>query len=80
MSKFSGDSHPLVTADEAAAMLRLSKGTLHNWLSQKRLTKIKIGRKTFLSRDEILGLIEGTSELGQAINRKQLIGLHRRTS
>ena len=80
MTKFSGDSHPLVTADEAAAMLRLSKGTLHNWLSQKRLTKIKIGRKTFLSRDEILGLIEGTSELGQAINRKQLIGLHRGTS
>jgi len=77
---FSNETHPLITADEAAKILRISKGTVHNWLSQKRLTKIKIGRKIFLSRDEILGLIEGTSELGQAINRKQLIGLHRRTS
>ena len=80
MTTFSNETHPLITADEAAEILRISKGTVHNWLSQKRLTKIKIGRKTFLSRDEIRGLIEEASELGQAIANKQLVSLHRRTS
>ena len=59
MTKFLEDSHPLITAEEAAAMLRISKGTIHNWLSQHRLERVKIGRKTFLRRKEIELLIDG---------------------
>jgi len=49
--------HPLLTIDEASEILRLSKNTLNNWLSQGKLKRVKIGRKTFLSRQEVNQLL-----------------------
>jgi len=49
--------HPLLTIIEAAEVLRLSKNTLNNWLSQGKLKRVKIGRKTFVSRQEVNQLL-----------------------
>ena len=46
-------SHPLMTVQEASEALRLSQNTLNNWLSQGRLRRVKIGRRTFVAREEI---------------------------
>lgn len=49
----SSKTHPLMTVEEAADNLRLSKHTIHNWLSQGRLHRVKLGSITFLDRDEV---------------------------
>jgi len=50
--------HPiLLTVSEASELLRLSPNTLQNWLSQGRLKRVKIGRRTFISRREVEGLL-----------------------
>jgi len=50
--------HPiLLTVSEASELLRLSPNTLQNWLSQERLKRVKIGRRTFISRREVEGLL-----------------------
>ena len=47
-------NHPfLLTVSEASELLRLSPNTLQNWLSQGRIKRVKIGRKTFVDRKEI---------------------------
>ena len=51
------EDHPLLTILEAAKALRLSKNTLNNWLSQGKLKRVKIGRKTFISRQEVNQLL-----------------------
>ena len=45
--------HPLMTVQEASERLRLTKNTLNNWLSQGRIKRVKIGRRTFVAREEI---------------------------
>jgi excisionase family DNA binding protein len=40
----------LLCVDEAAQYLRVSPGTLRNWLSMRRLEFVKIGRLTRVSR------------------------------
>ena len=40
----------LLSVDEAAQYLRVSTGTLRNWLSMRRLEFVKIGRLTRLSQ------------------------------
>ena len=47
----------LLTKDEACSMLRCSRGTLHNWWKSKRLIPVKIGRKNFYRKDDILKII-----------------------
>ena len=56
-------NHPLMTLEEASRELRLSKNTLNNWLSQGKIKRVKIGRKTFLDRKEIEGIL--AAALGQ---------------
>ncbi|OUT67670.1 MAG: hypothetical protein CBB81_00450 [Cellvibrionales bacterium TMED21] len=56
-------THPLLTTQEAADTLRLSKNTLNNWLSQGKLKRVKIGRKTFVSRKEVNQLLEDALKL-----------------
>ena len=52
-------NHPfLLTVSEASELLRLSPNTLQNWLSQGRLKRVKIGRKTFVDRKEIEEFID----------------------
>jgi len=43
----------LLTVVETATKLHLSVGTVNNWLSQGRLKRCKIGRKTFVRRAEV---------------------------
>lgn len=50
--------HPLMTVDEASLRLRISKNTLNNWLSQRKLKRCKIGRKTFIRRTEVEAIIQ----------------------
>jgi excisionase family DNA binding protein len=49
--------HPLMTVDEAAQTLRCSKYTVRNWLSTGKLAPVKIGRKTFLDRKDVEGIV-----------------------
>lgn len=50
-------SHPLMTVQEASERLRLTKNTLNNWLSQGRIKRVKIGRRTFIARQEVENLL-----------------------
>ena len=50
-------NHRLMNLEEASQALRLSKNTLNNWLSQGKIKRVKIGRKTFLDRKEIEGIL-----------------------
>ena len=50
-------SHPLMTVQEASERLRLTKNTLNNWLSQGRIKRVKIGRRTFIARQEVESLL-----------------------
>ena len=50
--------HPILfTVSEVSELLRLSPNTLQNWLSQGRLKRVKIGRRTFISRREVEELL-----------------------
>ena len=49
--------HPLMTVQEASERLRLTKNTLNNWLSQGRIKRVKIGRRTFIARQEVENLL-----------------------
>jgi excisionase family DNA binding protein len=40
----------LLSVDEAAQYLRVSPGTLRNWLSMRRLEFVKVGRLTRISQ------------------------------
>ena len=46
-----------ISIKEGAALVRLSHWTLRAWLTQKRLTRYKIGGRTLIRRDELLGLV-----------------------
>jgi excisionase family DNA binding protein len=56
------ESHPLLTLAEGSEILRLSPNTLNNWLSQGKIRRVKIGRKTFLDRAEIESMLNKALE------------------
>ena len=56
-------NHRMMNLEEASQALRLSKNTLNNWLSQGKIKRVKIGRKTFLDRKEVAGIL--AAALGQ---------------
>jgi len=50
--------HPLMTVQEAADRLRLTKNTIYCWLSQGRLQRVKLGeRKVFIAREDVEEII-----------------------
>lgn len=54
-----GAGGPLLRVDEAAMYLGVRPGTLRNWLSERRLPYVKIGRLTKLSQralDEFIAM------------------------
>jgi excisionase family DNA binding protein len=51
----------LLTVKEAADELRLSPHTLRSWVSQKRITYQKIGRRVFFKREALNDLIESST-------------------
>ena len=55
--------HPLTTVQEASERLRLTKNTLNNWLSQGRIKRVKIGRRTFVARKEIEEILRNALQL-----------------
>ena len=50
-------SQRLLTLDEASSLLKINKGTLQNWLSQKRIKRVKMGGKTFVDSESIENLL-----------------------
>lgn len=48
----------LLTVDEAAERLRVTPGTLRNWLSAKRLEYVKIGRTTKIRESVLERLVD----------------------
>jgi excisionase family DNA binding protein len=47
-----------MTLEEAAQTLRVSTNTLNNWMSQGKIGRVKIGRKTFLERKAVEEFLE----------------------
>jgi len=53
---------PYLTVPEAATLMRCSRGRIDDLLSQRRLTRVKDGRRTLVTRAEIESyLSNGTS-------------------
>ncbi|MBR34176.1 MAG: hypothetical protein CMH78_01580 [Nitrospinae bacterium] len=48
----------LLTIDEAAEYISVSKNTLYQWSSQRRIESVHIGRKLLFDKDYLDGLIE----------------------
>jgi excisionase family DNA binding protein len=48
----------LLTAKEAAAYLSVSENTIRQWIWQRRLPVIRLGRAVRLKRDDLSQLIE----------------------
>ena len=57
------NQHELLTVVETATRLRLSVGTINNLLSQGRITRFKLGRRTFIRREEVEALLSGQKKL-----------------
>jgi excisionase family DNA binding protein len=54
---------PLVSVEEAARLLGgLSKWTIYSWLSQGKLHRTKVGRRTMLRQSELFRLIRDENE------------------
>jgi excisionase family DNA binding protein len=48
-----------MSIDAAAEFLGgLSQSTIRNWLSQGRLTRVKVGSRTMVREDELLSMIK----------------------
>ena len=48
----------LLSVEEAAQTLRISKWTVHSWLSQGRLQRTKVGSRTMIRESELQKVIE----------------------
>ena len=75
--EFEEVEHGLMTIEEAATALRLSRFTLNNWLSQGRIKRVKIGRRTFIARQEVENLLNSAlrGEIGK--NSRQTVKVRR---
>jgi len=75
--EFEEVEHCLMTIEEAAIALRLSRFTLNNWLSQGRIKRVKIGRRTFIARQEVENLLNSAlrGEIGK--NSRQTVKARR---
>ena len=51
----------LLTVHEAAEELRLSPHTIRSWVSQKRITYQKIGRRVLFKRSVLKAFIESST-------------------
>jgi excisionase family DNA binding protein len=53
-----GRMSPLLSVPEAAELLNIKVWTLRQWLSQRRIAFIKVGRLTKLRQEDIMAFIE----------------------
>lgn len=51
-------AHPLLTIDELAAWLKLPKGTLYNWVHERRIPYLKLGPRLRFDSGEIRRWLE----------------------
>jgi excisionase family DNA binding protein len=47
----------LLTVDEAAQALTISKVTVRTWIREKKLTKVKLGRRVAVTAESVANLI-----------------------
>jgi excisionase family DNA binding protein len=62
-SQVAGSEPPeslLLDVPEAANLLRLKQSTVRAWMLEKRLPYVKLGRRVFLRRSDLLGLISNS--------------------
>jgi excisionase family DNA binding protein len=50
----------LLTIDECSRLIRLRPSTLREWLTRKRLSYVKLGRRVFIRRSDIDALISAS--------------------
>ena len=57
-------SQRLISVSDAAELMKLSTGTVHNWLSigKHGLRRVKVSGKTFVDRNQIERLLEKSLE------------------
>ena len=57
-------SDRLISLEDGASLLRISKGTLYNWLSSGRhgLRRVKVSGRTHLDRLQIEAILEKSLE------------------
>jgi excisionase family DNA binding protein len=54
-----------LTVNEAAALLGVSRPTVYTLMRQGRLTQIKLGRRTFIGRKQVVALVDGAAPAEQ---------------
>lgn len=59
---------PLLSVVQAAEVLNVSPNTLRQWLSQRRLPYIKVGRRTMLRLEDIESFIERNRKEAQSFD------------
>jgi excisionase family DNA binding protein len=52
------DTEKLLSVTEAAQVLGLSPHTINSWVSQRRITFVKIGSRTMFDREDLSALIQ----------------------
>ena len=50
-------SQRLLSLEEASHLLKINKGTLQNWLSQKRIKRVKMDGKTFVDAKAVESIL-----------------------
>ena len=50
-------SQRLLSLEEASHLLKINKGTLQNWLSQKRIKRVKMDGKTFVDAKALENIV-----------------------
>ena len=50
-------SQILLSLEEASHLLKINKGTLQNWLSQKRIKRVKMGGKTLVDAKAVESIL-----------------------
>jgi excisionase family DNA binding protein len=52
------DAEDLIDVPGAAKLVFINSKTLFNWLSEGRLRRFKIGRRTLVKKSEVLALVK----------------------
>src|SRR5262249_37257422 len=65
--------NPLLTIDEAAALLRCTKAAIRKWIYQRRFSPVKVGRLTRLRLEDIEAVaphgLPGPGQAAQPVRR-----------
>jgi excisionase family DNA binding protein len=65
------ESHRLLRLSEFASVLRLTPSCVRRWISQGRVTSVRIGRRLVIPRTEIERLIRQGTRPAQTIKQSR---------